>query len=253
MNGFTRVLMPMHENPLKALESALVKEFRACQALYYLTQEEREALAKGDVLRLLALAEHKETLLDRLTNLSSSRQRQVAELTPLNSGEGEDAVVRSLKILDLDDELHLVTLFEGIQVIKAQVRELALGNRALAATALNRAASLQAGLVSSSSTSLPALFSAILAARDALDAQDRDAISAALGEIQNALAPDSDLSSIERSGRVAAVQAEPLSIRSEPNPPKNDTNMLEYMANLYRQEKAYKAVLKVSSRMLTSA
>ena len=242
----------MHENPLKALESSLVKEFRACQALLYLTQEEREALAKGDVLRLLALAEHKETLLDRLTNLASTRQLQVAELTNLNSEEGQAAIVRSLKILDLDDELHLVTLFEGIQVIKSQVRELALGNRALAATALNRAASLQAGLVSSSSTSLPALFSAILAAREALDAQDSEAISVALGDIQNALAPVNDISA-DRPGRAAAAQAEPFSMRSEVTAPKNETNMLEYMANLYRQEKAYKAVLKVSSRMLTSA
>ncbi len=29
--------------------------------------------------------------------------------------------------------------------------------------------------------------------------------------------------------------------------------MIEYMANLYRQEKAYRAVLHVSSRMLASA
>jgi len=242
----------MHDNPLKALESSLVKEFRACQALLYLTQEEREALAKGDVLRLLALAEHKETLLDRLTSLASARQLRVAELTHLNSEEGDAAIVRSLKILDLDDELHLVTLFEGIQVIKSQVRELALGNRALAATALNRAASLQAGLVSSSSTSLPALFSAILAAREALDAQDSEAISVALGDIQNALAPVNDISA-DRPGRAAAAQAEPFSMRSEVTTPKNETNMLEYMASLYRQEKAYKAVLKVSSRMLTSA
>jgi hypothetical protein len=29
--------------------------------------------------------------------------------------------------------------------------------------------------------------------------------------------------------------------------------MIEYMASLYRQEKAYRAVLKASSRMLASA
>ena len=244
--------MPMHENPLKALESSLVKEFRTCQALLYLTQEERGALAKGDVLRLLALAEHKETLLDRLTNLASNRQLQVTELTHLTSGEGDAAIVNSLKILDPDDELRLVSLFEGIQVIKGQVRELALGNRVLAATALNRAASLQAGLVGSTSTSLPALFAAILAARDALDAQDSAAISAALGEIQNALAPSTELSA-DRPDRVATVQADSRSVRLEPTTSKNETNLLEYMASLYRQEKAYQAVLKVSSRMLTGA
>ena len=54
-NRFARLLMPMHENPIKALESSLVKEFRTCQALLFLTREEREALAKGEVLRLLAL------------------------------------------------------------------------------------------------------------------------------------------------------------------------------------------------------
>jgi flagellar biosynthesis/type III secretory pathway chaperone len=244
--------MPMQEYQLKTLESLLVKEFRACQALLFLTLEEREALAKGDVLRLLALAEHKETLLDRLTNLASARQLQVTELTHLNSGEGDAAIIRSLKILDLDDELHLVTLFEGIQVLKGQVRELVLGNRALAATALNRAASLQAGLVSSSSTSLPALFAAIVAAREALNARDSEAISAALGELQDALVTSSE-TSVDRPSKVAATQAEAFTIRSEPTNSKIEPNMLEYIANLYRQEKAYKAVLKVSSRMLASA
>lgn len=244
--------MPMQENHLKALESLLVKEFRTCQALLRLTQEEREALAQGDVLRLLALAEHKETLLDRLSTLANARQLQVAKLTYLGLGEGDDSVVRSLKILDLDNELQLVSLFEGILVLKGQVRELALGNRALAATALSQAASLQAGLVSTTQTSLPALFAAILAARDALDAQDSAAVSAALGDLQNALRPSSEIPG-DRPSRTASAPTEAFPARSGPVIPKIEANMIEYMANLYRQEKAYRAVLKASSRMLASA
>jgi flagellar biosynthesis/type III secretory pathway chaperone len=244
--------MTLHENPLKALESSLVKEFRACQALLFLTKEERGALATGAILRLLALSEHKESLLDRLANLASARQVQVTELTEQSSTDAEAAIVRSLKDMDMQDELYLASLYEGIQVIRGQVRELALGNRALAATALSQAASLQASLVGSASTSLPALFAAILDARDALDAQDSAAISAALGEIQSALDPDSDLSG-DQPGRRSSNEAEFLPDQSEPAISNNETNILEYIANLYRQEKAYQAVLKVSSRMLTCA
>jgi hypothetical protein len=249
--------MPLQQDHLKSLESLLVKEFRACQALLNLTQEERQALAKGDVLRLLALAEHKEILLDRLVNLANTRQQQVAQLIDLDREQGDDPMVKSLKVLDLDDELQLVNLFEGIRVLKGQVRELVLGNRALAATALNQAASLQAGLVSRTQTSLPALFAAILAARDALDAQDSAAVSAALGELQNALLPNSQVAS-DRLARPAQAPeppliAEPMAVRSETSASKGEANMIEYMANLYRLEKAYRAVLKTSSRMLTSA
>jgi hypothetical protein len=243
--------MSMQQNHLKALESLLVKEFRTCQALLHLTQEEREALAQGDVLRLLALAERKETLLDRLTTLASACQLQVTELTHLGLGDEAEAIVNGLKILDLDDDLQLVSLFEGIQVLKSQIRELSLGNRALAATALSQAASLQAGLVSNTQTSLPALFSAILAARDALDAQDSSAISAALGELQNAFRPNSETAA-DRPSRNTQLPAEAFPLRSEPAP-RVEANMIEYMANLYRQEKAYRAVLKVSTRMLASA
>lgn len=243
--------MPIHKNDLKALAGLLVKEFRACQALLNLTQEERQALAQGDVLRLLALAEHKDALLDRLNTLASARQLQIAKLSALKPNE-DGTVIDHLKTLDPDAELQLVTLFEGIQVLKSQVRELALGNRALAATALNQAAALQAGLVSSTQTSLPALFAAILAARDALDAQDSAAISAALGELQNALNTGDDASA-SGPARSAPAISEAVQARPESSSIKTGANMIEYMANLYRQEKAYRAVLKVSSRMLASA
>lgn len=249
--------MALKQDQLNSLESLLVKEFRACQALLHLTQEEREALARGDVLRLLALTEQKELLLDRLSGLANARQLQVAQLTDLACWPSDDPMVGVLKALDMDNELHLVNLFEGIQVLKSQVRELVLGNRALAATALNQAASLQAGLVSSTQTSLPALFAAILAARDALDAQDSAAVSAALGDLQKALLPNGQAANDRALRPVqvpeSAAPVEPLAARSEPAGPRLEANMIEYMASLYRQEKAYRAVLKASSRMLASA
>ncbi len=213
--------MPLQQDQIITLESVLVKEFRLCQALYHLTQEEREALAQGDVLRLLALAEHKETLLDRLNSLANARQRQIAQLTQLDLDKGEDFIIKGLRLLDLDDELQLVSLFEGIQVLKGLVRELVLGNQGLAAIALKQAASLQAGLVKSTQTSLPALFAAILAARDALDAQDSAAVSVALGDLQNALEPGNHASSdryFARSVQASETTApvEPLDLRPEP-------------------------------------
>jgi flagellar biosynthesis/type III secretory pathway chaperone len=250
--------MPLQQDQLITLESVLVKEFRLCQALYHLTQEEREALTQGDVLRLMTLAERKETLLDGLTSLANARQRQLAQLSQLDVDKGEDFIVKSLGLLDLDDELQLVSLFEGIRVLKGLVRELALGNQGLATIALKQAASLQAGLVKSTQTSLPALFAAILAARDALDAQDSAAVSLALGELQNALAPGGHSSgdrfyarSVQPSEATAPL--EPLDMRFVPASSRDEANMIEYMANLYRQEKAYKAVLQVSSRMLAGA
>lgn len=249
--------MPLQQDHLKSLESLLVKEFRACQALLNLTRDECEALAQGDVLRLLALAEHKEVLLDRLNSLANARQLQAAQLIGLEREQGDEALARSLEMLDPDGELQLVNLFEGIQVLKGQVRELVRGNRALAATALNQAAALQAGLVSHTQTSLPALFAAILAARDALDAQDSAAVSAALGELQNALLPNNQPPGDRLVRTVQATEtmtsAELPAARPESSSSKIEANMIEYMANLYRQEKAYRAVLKASSRMLASA
>jgi flagellar biosynthesis/type III secretory pathway chaperone len=249
--------MPLLQDHLKLLESLLVKEFRACQALLNLTRDECEALGQGDVLRLLVLAEHKEILLDRLNSLENARQLQVAQLVGLDHEQGDDSVTQNLKILDLDGELQLVNLFEGIQVLKGQVRELVRGNRALAATALNQAAALQAGLVSHTQTSLPALFAAILAARDALDAQDSAAVSVALGELQNALLPNGQapgdrlVRAIQSPETTTSVESPTARLESPGS--KIEANMIEYMANLYRQEKAYRAVLKASSRMLASA
>jgi len=194
----------MHKEQLSGLESALVREFRLSQSLLHLTREERNALLRGDVPRLLILAERKEALLDNLTDLADLHRRAV-ELAARSADEpaGWD---------NPDASLRLWHLLEGSRVLAGQVRDLVQGNHALAAVALSRASAQQAGLFSDARSDLPALFAALLAAR----------------EPPNPNAP-------------------------YPAPAHPQSTLIETMTNLYHQETAYRAVLKVSSRMLAAA
>jgi flagellar biosynthesis/type III secretory pathway chaperone len=200
---------------LHLLESSLVREFRTAQALLRLVREEQAALSRGDALarenapRLLVLAEHKESLLDRLSGLEAARRVLLTQMAvlcgaPPDSEAPLPEAVRSR--IEVETAARLDRLLEGIQVLSAEVRSLAHANRLLAAVALKRSADLQAGLLTSTPPdSLPALCAAILDARNALDA-------------------------------------------NEPVP--SETNLLETIAGLYKQDKAYQAVMRVSSRMI---
>ncbi|MFM8320721.1 MAG: flagellar export chaperone FlgN [Chloroflexota bacterium] len=182
----------MGQDTLYALKNSLVREFRSSQSLLHLTIEERQALVRGDVPRLLALAEHKEALLDRLGSLAEARRQALPPGSPVE--------------IDADDLRTIERLQEGVQVLAVQVRELAQGNRLLAAVALKQAASQQAGLLDDARTDLPALFAELLAAREGPSARDTG--------------------------------------------PRPEAGLIETMTNLYRQQTAYRAVLKQSSRML---
>jgi flagellar biosynthesis/type III secretory pathway chaperone len=204
-----------------AIESALVRAFRLSQSLLHLTQDERQALLRGDVPRLLVLADRKETLLDQLAGLSDAHHQAahilsltlVAPLPPIVYFTGYEPAETPEQDSEPVSRARLRCLLEGIQVLAAQIRDLAQGNASLASIALNRASSQQAGLLSDARADLPALFAALLASR------------------------------------------EPPNPR-EPFPPvpnhRPETTLIEAMTNLYRQETAYRAVLKVSSRVLTS-
>lgn len=223
-------------NTVESIASLLVREFRARQALLHLTQEERLALAQGDAPRLAALAERKGLLLDNLSKLVEARQRL---------GKGLDG---SLAELSADDCRRLTRLQEGIRVLVEQVHDLTLSNRALAAYALDHTTNLQTSLAQGSQNGLPALFAAIIAARDALDAHDNARVSVAIGEMQEAL---------EQLGRsLDDVSPRPPSERGEPTPgarPAAQANLVEQMAHLYNQQAAYRAVLRVSNRLFQSA
>jgi len=235
---------------LRTLENLLVSQFRTFQALYRLAQDEREALVRGDIPRLLFLAEHKEALLDKLAVLADIR-RQLG--LPAASMPGEGPI---LSANDADSAQRLQRLEEGARILALQVRDLAQGNRALASYALKQAADTQFDLLDDHRADLPALFAAILAARDALSAHDLAAVSAALGEMQDAL-QQTGASAAENEGKEAPSAQEPDGEfpfpTTGPETSRARANLVEEMADLYRQEKAYRAVLRLSSRMMANA
>jgi flagellar biosynthesis/type III secretory pathway chaperone len=134
---------------LNTLEDLLVKEFRASQALFNLTRDERSALAGNDVQVLLTLVEHKEALLDEMAQLDDSR-RMITQ--KIQSHLGLDNATPSLQdiISSLDTETgkRLGNLRSGILTLLAKIRELTHGNRALATTALERTDAVQSFLLS---------------------------------------------------------------------------------------------------------
>jgi flagellar biosynthesis/type III secretory pathway chaperone len=235
---------------LRTLENLLVSQFRTFQALYRLAQDEREALVKGDIPRLLFLAEHKEALLDKLAVLADVR-RQLG--LPVASGRSEGQIFSAS---DTDAMQRLQRLEEGARILALQVRDLAQGNRALASYALKQAADTQFYLLDDHRADLPALFAAIMAARDALSAHDLAAVSVALGDMQDALqqtGPSPDESQAKEVPHTPGTGAESPFPTAGPEAAQAHANLVEEMADLYRQEKAYRAVLRLSSRMLANA
>jgi flagellar biosynthesis/type III secretory pathway chaperone len=226
--------MPTLTNPVETIESTLVQEFRTIQALLHLTQDERLALAQADAPRLAALVERKGALLDQLAKLAEDRRRL-----------GQDGATTKS---EAEDARRLANLQSGILALSAQVRHLTLGNRALAVHALHATANFQTSLAWDSEAGLPALFAAIIAARDALDAQDSARISAAIRDMQDALEQLGDALG-ETPSRPLAERREPVAA-SQPAP---RANLVEQVAHLYSQEAAYRAVLQMSNRLVPSA
>ncbi|MBN1148947.1 MAG: flagellar export chaperone FlgN [Anaerolineales bacterium] len=219
--------MNIRREHLRAFESLLVKEFRACQTLFDLTREERQALSRSDVPRLLELAESKEILLDQLEKLEDARRillHNLGNASSYASPKGETAALAAvLGAIDKDEAERLMHLQEGILVLMSQMRELNHGNRALAACALERASILQTNLAKLwqvpanwdkrllqsprqsapvqvgayehlphrsseiARINLPAVFASIVSAQRALKTEDQAALSTAIDELQGAL------------------------------------------------------------------
>lgn len=226
LDGEGIVTAPTFEHDeTQPIEALFVREFRALQALLALTREEQAALLGPDISRLMALAERKEALLDHLSELENQRQASLADLAYLPAGEDHE------ENAELDRRASLERLSEGIEALSGQTRELARRNRALADRALQQASRMQAGLISSTQESLPALFAAILDGREALEAQDHAGVEAAVGDLQKALRP------------AEFPTASPTRLGS---------GLVETMASLHRQEKAYRAVMRLSSRLISA-
>jgi flagellar biosynthesis/type III secretory pathway chaperone len=286
--------MQSSQERLLALESLLVKEFRASQALFDLTREERLALSRDDAQRLLDLAGHKQVLIDRLAALEAARQTAWLQLAAKLEARGAapEPGQDPIEVIAGDDARRLSVLLEGIHSLMADVRQLTRGNRVLAFNALQRSNDMQARLVglyqastqdelsqplyppgkayekdhgeadphssqpgspgdeaTGGQTSLPAVFAAIVATRDAIQANDHLAISAAIGDLQQALDQLGRLLGRPRQSPRGFQDLASPSI-GQPSNTREKASFVEALAGLYRQEAAYQAVLNVSSRIL---
>lgn len=259
--------MSNRSDPLKILESLLVQEFRTCQALESVTRQERSALAGGDAPRMQSLAEEKESILDHLYALEDARQSYLVEtaarLAPVAAEPADAALMAILAAANPSQAERLRTLQAGILTLTGQVRDLTEGNYALAEAALQQANHRQQTLGEAGQGDLPALFAAVLAARQALTIGDKDAVSNAIAGME---------STLERLGRSlqagvglagdAGLAGEPTAVPQTPpaasSPPATGEkrpagfSLVETMANLHRQQAAYQAVLRVSRRMLAA-
>jgi len=126
-------------NLIASLESLYVKEFRGLQHLLNLTKEERVALTVFDHEKLVALIEHKETLIDELGCLESKREGLILDLVKATGADyTQGKLPEILAPLDPSATRHVTHLQEGITVLAGKIRELTPGNQALAAAAMER-------------------------------------------------------------------------------------------------------------------
>ena len=141
----------MEQDPslmLNTLEDLLVREFRACQTLLTLTKDERQALAKNDVRALSTLVEQKEAWLDELAQIEDRRRmvvQEIARLLPLISPT--PSVAELAGALEPEVGGRINRLRDGITALSGEIRELSSGNRALAASALERTDAVQSLIV----------------------------------------------------------------------------------------------------------
>lgn len=271
----------MREEDLKELEGLFVREFRASQALHDLTKDERLALSSGDVPRLLAVTGRKESILDDLGGLVESRRTLLRNLMNgsdrSSSSKGAPALSEILAKLDMQDASRLLHLQDGILVMMDKVRELTQMNRALASYSLQHASALQTRLTdlyrgakthkeevaqptagdNQPAADLPALFAAIIEARDALNEGEGESVSAAIAALGEALDHlnqflEKDMPRQQRMKDIAEHMQQAQLPAEDLLKPQETDNLVEVMARLYRQETAYQAVLKVSNRTLAS-
>jgi flagellar biosynthesis/type III secretory pathway chaperone len=140
--------MDRTQENISNLEDLLVREFRTCQNLKSLIDDERNAIFDGSVDRIMDIVEQKEALLDDLEHLEEKRREILPDLADsLGLNIREPTLSDLLRRLDPDNAGRLNRLREGILALAANIRDLTHGNRALAISALQRADALQAFLL----------------------------------------------------------------------------------------------------------
>jgi len=139
---------PIPKKLINDLEELLVQEFRACQTLLDLTRNERQALARNDVDTLTSLVEQKESKLDELAQIEDRRRVAIQTIAQrLSLPSPNPAVSELAAFLDPESGRRIERLRDGISTLSGEIRELSSGNRALAASALERTDAVQSLLL----------------------------------------------------------------------------------------------------------
>jgi flagellar biosynthesis/type III secretory pathway chaperone len=138
------------------LEDLLVNEFRTCQTIQHLTNEERQALARYDIPSLALLVEQKEAMLDELGQIEDKRRMVVQNLSQVFGIESSSPSIAEIATrLHLDTGNRINRLREGIMALAEDIRVLTSGNHTLVMTALDRVDAMQTFFLD---TFKPALF-----------------------------------------------------------------------------------------------
>lgn len=130
------------------IEEMLVQQFKLCQTLHSLTKDERIALTKQDIASLAALAEQKEALLDRMSQVEERRRVSVQEVAYKAGLRLETpTIVDVIPILPPQQAGRVANLREGILALSQEIRDLTGGNHSLIMLGLERIDALQTFLL----------------------------------------------------------------------------------------------------------
>lgn len=131
------------------LEDLLVKQFRNLQTLITETRDERKALTSGDIQLIQKHVEHKEAILDEISLLEESRRMTVGQLCQMAGLTDEcSSLSEFAKTVDPPLAQRLNHLYGGIIKLAEEVRDLNMGNHALADARVEMFAATQAFLLS---------------------------------------------------------------------------------------------------------
>jgi flagellar biosynthesis/type III secretory pathway chaperone len=127
------------QESLTTIEDLLVKEFRACQNLHKITQEEQRFLSSRDFQNLLLLVEQKESVLDTLNQLEEKLKFVASNLVKhINLPPHSTTLIEVLTVIDNEISERLRRLREGIVALLSVVRNLTYQNQTLAISRLDQ-------------------------------------------------------------------------------------------------------------------
>jgi flagellar biosynthesis/type III secretory pathway chaperone len=141
--------MKSNRELITTLEDLLVKQFRNLQTLIMVTREERKALTNGDLQSIQKRVEEKEAILDEMSLLEENRKMTITSLC-LQAGLTEERSSLSELTKTMDPVLaqRIDHLHGGIIKLAEEVRDLNMGNHALANAKVELCSATQAFILS---------------------------------------------------------------------------------------------------------